>query len=117
MKQCCYDGECFDGFLDLGDRIADLKGKAMFDYTHTSPENVLIPKAPKGSKWNEFLFDYWDYKSQIDFAVEFTTSVDVNQYGNDNIYVNWRCLARYKGRFHSHGLTRNMVDIRFYIPD
>ena len=82
-----------------------------------SPENNLIDKVPKGTKWNEFLFDYWDFTSQKDFTEEFTTSVDVNHYGNDKIYVNWRCLDRYKGRFHGHGLTRNMIDIRLYIPD
>ena len=31
MKQCCFDGTCFDGFLNLGFRIRDLTGKAMFD--------------------------------------------------------------------------------------
>ena len=117
MKQCCFDGTCFDGFLNLGSRIGDLTGKAMFDYTHMSPENYLIAKVPKGTKWNEFLFDYWDYTCQKDFTEEFTTTVDVNCFGNDKIYVNWRCLDRYKGRFHGHGLTRNMIDIRLYIPD
>lgn len=92
MKQCCFDGQCFDGFLDLGHRIGNLSGKAMFYYTHLSPNN--IPKVLKGSKCNEFLFDYWGYKSQKDFAEEFTTSLDVNCYENDKIYVNWRCLDR-----------------------
>ena len=88
MKQYYFDGSCFDGFLNLGNRIGDLTGKPMFDYTHLSPENIWIPKVPKGSKWNEFLFDCWDYRSQKDFAEEFTTSLDVNCYGNDKIYVN-----------------------------
>ena len=48
---------------------------------------------------------------------EFTTTVDVNRYGNDKIYVNWRLLDKYKGHYRGHGLTRNMIDIRIYIPD
>ena len=116
MKECCFNGECFDGFRDLRDRIADLTGKAMFDYIHANPKNVLIDKVPKGSKWSEFLFDYWNYLSQKDFMDEFTTSVDVNHYGNDKIYVNWRLLDIYKGRYRGHNLTHNMVDICLYIP-
>ena len=115
MKQCCFDGTCFDGFLNLWTRIGDLTGKPMFHYSHLSPENILIDKVPKGLKWNEFLFDYWDYKSQKDLTEEFTTSLDVNHYGNDKIYVSWRCLDRYKGRFHGHDWTQNMIDICLYI--
>ena len=117
MKECCFNGECFDGFRDLGNRISDLKGKQMFDYVHHNPDNVLIDKMQKGSKWNEFLFDYWDYRSQKYFMDKFTTSVDVNRFGNDKIYVNKRLLDCYKGRYHGHGLMHNVVDICFYIPD
>ena len=117
MKECCFSGECFDGLRDLGDRIADLNGKAMFDYIHANHENVLIDKVLKGSKWSEFLFDYWDYFSEKDFMDEFTTSADINCYGNDKIYVNWRLLDRNKGCYRGHGLTLNMVDIYLYIPD
>ena len=117
MKECHFNGECFDGFRDLEDRTADLSGKPMFDYMHENPENVLIDKVLKGSKWSKFLFDYWDYLSQKDFIDEFTTSNDVNRYGNDKIYINWRLLNRYKGRYRGHGLTHNMVDICLHIPD
>ena len=89
----------------------------MFDYVHENPEKVLIDKVPRGYKWSEFLFDYWDFRSQKDFMDEFTTTVDVNRYGNDKLYVNWRLLDKYKGHFRGHGLTRNMIDIRIYIPD
>ena len=117
MKECCFNGQCFDGFRDLGDRIANLSGEAMFHYMHENPEKVLIDKVPKGYKWSEYLFDYWDFTSQKDFMEEFTTTLDVNRYGNDKIYVNWRLLDKYKGHFRGHGLTRNMIDIRIYIPD
>ena len=89
----------------------------MFDCIHTNPENIPIEKVPKGSKWSELLFDYWDYLSKKDFSQEFPTGVDVNHYGNNKIYVNWQILDKYKGRYHDHGLTQNMVDIQLYIPD
>ena len=61
----------------------------MLYYVHENPEKVLIDKVPKGSKWSEFLFDYWDFQSQKDFMEEFTATVDVKRYGNNKIYVNW----------------------------
>ena len=78
---------------------------------------MLINKVPKGTKWNDYLFDYWDFKSQCDFEEEFTTTTDVNCFGNDKVFVNWRVLDRYKGRFQTHSLTRNIIDIRVYISD
>ena len=114
MKECCFNGQCFDGFRDLEDRIANLSGKVMFSYVHENLDKMLIDKVPKGSKWSEFLFDYWDFWSQKDFMDEFTTTVDVNRYSNDKIYVNWRLRDKYKGHYRGHGLTRN---IRIYVWD
>ena len=38
-------------------------------------------------------------------------------YGHSRIYCNWRGLDRYKGKYNRFGLTRNMVDIKLYIPE
>ena len=43
--------------------------------------------------------------------------MDVNCFGKDKIYINWRVLDRYKAHYKTHNLTRNMVDIKVYIPD
>ena len=117
MQECCFNGDCFNNFKDLAERIEYLSGKPLLDYIHESPTGLLINKIPRGTKWNDFLFDYWDYKSQCDFKEELITTLDVNRFENDKIFVNWRVLDRYKGRFGRHGLTRNMIDIRIYIPD
>ena len=67
MQRCCYKGHCFDNFKDLPERIENLSGKPLFDYIHESPSGMLINKVLKETKWNDFLHDYWDYTSQLDF--------------------------------------------------
>ena len=117
MQRCCYEGQCFGNFKDLPERIENLSGKPLFDYIHESPSGMLINKVPKGSKWNDFIYDYWDYTSKLDFEDEFMTTIDVNRFGHDKVFINWRCLDCYKGHYNRHGLTHNMIDIRAYIPD
>ena len=117
IRLCCYNGECWDNFKDLPQRIESLSGKPLLEFIHKSPTGMLINKVPKGKKWNDYLYDFWDYQSQCDFDNEFTTTMDVNCFGNDKIYINWRVLDRYKGHYKTHNLTRNMVDIKVYIPD
>ena len=76
--------------------------------------STKCPKAWNGGEVFLWLLGFW---SQKDFVDEFTTTVDVTRYSNNKIYVNWRLLDKYKGRFRGHGLTRNMIDTRIYIPD
>ena len=65
MQKCCYEGTCFDNFKDLPQRIENLNGKPLFDYMHESLSGMIINKVPKGTKWNDFLYDYWDYTSPV----------------------------------------------------
>ena len=67
MHECCYHGLCFNNFKDMAERIGDLKGEALFGFLHESPSGRMISKVPKGYKWGEFLFDFWDYTSQNDY--------------------------------------------------
>ena len=101
MQKCCYEGTCFDNFKDLPQRIENLNGKPLFDYMHESPSGMIINKVPKATEWNDFLYDYWDYTSKLDFEDEFTTTIDVNRFGNDKVFINWRCLDHYKGHYNS----------------
>ena len=43
-------------------------------------------KFQKGYKWNDFIYDYWDYMSQLDFEDEFMTTIDVNRFGHDKVF-------------------------------
>ena len=36
----------------------------------------MISYVPKGYKWSEFLFDFWDFTSLNDFDDEYTTIMD-----------------------------------------
>ena len=60
MRECCFNGTCFNNFLDLPERIGDIKGDALFEFLHESPSGHMISYVPKGYKWSEFLFDFWD---------------------------------------------------------
>ena len=88
MQECCYHGLCFNNFKDMAERI-DLKGEPLFEFLHESPSGRLITKVPKGYKWGEFLFDFWDYTSQNDFKEEFMTTLSVNHNGFGKIFCNW----------------------------
>ena len=96
MWDCCFHGACFNNFKDLPERIGDIKGDALFEFLHESPSGHMISYVPKGYKWSEFLFDFWDFTSQQDFKDEFTTSLCVNHNGHSKIYCNWRVLDWYK---------------------
>ena len=74
---------------------------------------VISYHVPKGYKWSEFLFDFWDFTSLNDLDDEYSTSLYVNHYRHSKIYCNWRVLDRYKGKYNGFGLTKNMVDINF----
>ena len=89
MRECCYHGLCFNNFKDMAERIGDLKGEPLFEFLHESPSGRLITKVPKGYKWGEFLFDFWDYTSQNDFKEEFMTTLSVNHNRFGKIFCNW----------------------------
>ena len=89
MRECCFHRLCFNNFQDLPERIGDIKGEAMFEFLHESPSGRMISHVPKGFKWSEFLFDFWDFMSQQDFADEYITSLCVNHNGHSKIYCNW----------------------------
>ena len=95
----------------MPERIGDIKGDALFEFLHESPSGCMISYVPKGYKWSEFLFDFWDFTSQLNFEDEFTTSLCINHNGHSKIYCNWRVLDQYKVKYMGYGLTRNMVDI------
>ena len=69
MQICCYEGQCFGNFKDLPERIENLSGKPLFDCVHESLSGMMIDKVPKGYKWNDFIYDYWDYMSQLDLKM------------------------------------------------
>ena len=116
MRECCYNGWCFNNFKDMADHIGDIEGVPLFEYFHESPEGHMINKVPKGYNWGEFLFDFWDFTSQQDFKEEFTT-LAVNHNGHGKLFCNWCVLDRYKTHYQGYSLTRNMVDVRLYIPE
>ena len=72
MRECCFNGTCFNNFIDLSERIGDIKGDTLFEFLHESPSCHMISYVPKGCKWPEFLFDFWDFTSQNDFDDEYT---------------------------------------------
>ena len=115
MRECCYNGWCFNNFKDMADCIGDIEGVPLFEYFHESPEGRMINKVPKGYNWGEFLFDFWDFTSQQDFKEEFTTTLAVNHNGHGKLFCNWRVLDRYKAHYQGYGLTRNMVDMSDFI--
>ena len=111
------DVTCFNNFLDSPERIGNIKGDALFEFLHESPSGHMISYVPKVYKWSKFLFDFWDFSSLNNFDDEYTTSLCVIHYGHSKIYCKWRVLDRYKGNYNRFGLTRNMVDIKLYIPE
>ena len=117
MQNYCFHNFCFNNFKDLVERIGELDGDPLFEYLHQSPSGRMISDVPKGYKWGEFLFDFWDFTLQNDFKEEFTTTWSVNHNGFGKIFCNWRVLDRYKMRYQSYRLTHNMVDVRIYIPE
>ena len=50
MRLCCYNGECWDSFKDLPQRIESLSGKPLLEFIHKSPTGMLINKVPKGQE-------------------------------------------------------------------
>ena len=97
MRECCFNGTCFNNFLDFSERIGNIKGDVLFEFLHQSPSGHMVSYVPKGYKWSEFLFDFWDFASLNNFDDEYTTSRCVNHYRHSKIYCNWRVLDRYNG--------------------
>ena len=116
VRECCVRGNCYNNFTHLDNRIANSTFKPMFEYMYESSDGQLIRGCPDTLLWAEFLFDYWDWHARLDFENKYTTLLEVNRNGQDKIFVNWRVSDKYKGWYGGIGLTRNMVDIRIYIP-
>ena len=106
MRDCCFHGACFNNFKDLPERIRDIKGDALFEFLHEHPSGCMISYVPKGYKWSEFLFDFWDFTSQQGFLDEFMTSLSVNHNGHSKIYCNWRVLDHYKAKYMGYGINQ-----------
>ena len=78
--RCCGQVTCYKKFLDLGDRLTNYKNwEPLLDFFDDNKEGELINSIPGGYKWQDFMFDFWDFKQQQKFHNCFTTSLEVNR--------------------------------------
>ena len=119
MQACCERSSCYSDFTDLVERLVGKEFEVLFEYCHkdvaTSPDDMLYT-VPNVRKWKEFLFDYNDYDTVVKLENEWTTNLHVNSLGRDKIFMTWRVMEQYRGRYNGRGLTRNMIDIKIAIP-
>ena len=117
MRSCCGEARCFKNFQDLEDRMMESDPDQLFRFVHKNSDDIVVTSTPQTIKWTEFLKDVWDYKTHEDFGNGFVTDIEVNHYGNNKVFACWRILDRYRGRYFTRNLTRNMVDIKVTVPE
>ena len=117
MKACCSEGRCFAKFKDMERRILDADLEALFSNIHENDNNIFVTSCPLTKKWSEFLFDVFNWRTHELFEENFVTQLDVNRMGKGKIYVAWRIMDQYIGRYRSKNLTHNVVDVKITIPD
>ena len=79
MRHCCGQVTCYKNFLGLGDRLTNSNNwELLLDFFHDNKEGELNNSIPGGYKWQDFIFDFWDFKQEQKFHNHFTTSLEVN---------------------------------------
>ena len=101
MRHCCGQVTCYKNFLGLGDRLTNSNNwELLLDFFHDNKEGELNNSIPGGYKWQDFIFDFWDFKQEQKFHNHFTTSLEVNWGGVKNkVFCDWGVSEKYKGRY------------------
>ena len=73
---------------------------------------------PDTFKYRNYLIDMMEFRMQHYFnSDDFTCDINVNMNGHNKVYVAWRVLDQYRGRWGRRSVTRNVVDIIVNIPE
>ena len=65
--------------MDLGDQLTTCDNwELLLDFFHDNKDGELVDSIPGGYKWQDFIFDYWDFMQQQKLQNHYTTSLKVN---------------------------------------